>query len=439
MLSSTPKTRASTSSGAIRPSRVKPATSMRALPKPMSAMTSSAAASRGTSPTRTSGSPHRVTPSGEPRAEPARPHEQGRAEGAEDGARSPRRSSACRRPAHRARAARSTTSTEKTVRAPRVKDWAAARPRTRARSRLRATAPMPFFDLAEQVRAGRTTGAAARRSAAGAAAPPTTATRRRRRRRRRRRPRPRGAPRRAAGRPGSRAESSMPRTTLALASSWPVWHSEGSSAEWAGGTWSRRSWRAPPARRSRPARRRARPRPPPRAVTTPRTVETTTRTRSRRPRSANGDRSGAHTRGRHHPQQPDEAEGRRSAVAVGHDAERDGEGPLGRPGAEEAQLGATQVGVARVAGEGGGGVGQAQTRPGLPHPATVGPARPGKGQDRSENDRVQWRCLSLTLGISGAGMGGRSRSTRPNRPSATDRPSPTTAPSAVIWSCHSWR
>ena len=42
----------------------------------------------------------------------------------------------------------------------------------------------------------------------------------------------------------------------------------------------------------------------------------------------------------------------RATVAVGHDAERHGERPLGGPGAQEAQLGASEVGVARVAGEG---------------------------------------------------------------------------------------
>ena len=56
------------------------------------------------------------------------------------------------------------------------------------------------------------------------------------------------------------------------------------------------------------------------AVTTPRRVDTTTRTRSRRPRSASGRQQRRADRGGDHPQQPHQSEGRRAAVAVGHDA-----------------------------------------------------------------------------------------------------------------------
>ena len=68
-------------------------------------------------------------------------------------------------------------------------------------------------------------------------------------------------------------------------------------------------------------------------------------------------------------------------------------------------------------------------------PAGAGVRRPGT----SPRPVGQRRCLSLTLGRIGAGIGGRSWSTTPKRPSATDVPATTTAPSAVIWSCHSWR
>ena len=69
-------------------------------------------------------------------------------------------------------------------------------------------------------------------------------------------------------------------------------------------------------------------------------------------------------RRRHHAQQAHQADGRHPTVAVGHDAERHGECPLRRPGPQEAQLGAAQVGVPGVAGERGGGLAE-------PGPATV--------------------------------------------------------------------
>ena len=55
-------------------------------------------------------------------------------------------------------------------------------------------------------------------------------------------------------------------------------------------------------------------------------------------------------RGRH-AEEPDQADGRRAAVAVGHDPQAHGERPLGRPRAQKAQLGATQARVPRVAAE----------------------------------------------------------------------------------------
>src|SRR6478609_7629910 len=84
------------------------------------------------------------------------------------------------------------------------------------------------------------------------------------------------------------------------------------------------------------------------AVAMPRTMETRMRTRSRRPRSAIGESSGAR-------------------IAVGDDAERHGEGPLGGPGAEEAELRTAQVRVQPVAREGSASVTQSGAAPAIAH------------------------------------------------------------------------
>ena len=126
------------------------------------------------------------------------------------------------------------TTTESTVSAPRVNDCAPTRPRTRARSRLPATARMP--SAASLARAGRLgaggrggasyrrrSSSAAAHSEAPAATANTTATFVYR-----------SSTAASSGPTRVAAESSSPRTTLALASSCPVRHSDGSSAECAG-------------------------------------------------------------------------------------------------------------------------------------------------------------------------------------------------------------
>ena len=67
-VSSTPNTRASTSSGTARCSNVRPATSVSESPTPSTASSTSAATRPGSSPIRTSGTPHSTTPSAYPAA-----------------------------------------------------------------------------------------------------------------------------------------------------------------------------------------------------------------------------------------------------------------------------------------------------------------------------------------------------------------------------------
>ena len=99
-----------------------------------------------------------------------------------------------------------------------------------------------------------------------------------------------------------------------------------------GGRGSRRSSTAPPGRR-RSASGRPRPPPPrPRRWRQRAAADTTISTRSLRPRSASGDSKRRQDRGRHHPQQAHHPDRGGTTVAIGHDPEADGEGPLGRPG-----------------------------------------------------------------------------------------------------------
>ena len=49
---------------------------------------------------------------------------------------------------------------------------------------------------------------------------------------------------------------------------------------------------------------------------------------------------GGQDRGRGHAKQSHQPDGCRATVSVGHDPEPDGERPLGRPGSQEAELGA---------------------------------------------------------------------------------------------------
>ena len=67
-VSSTPNTRARTSSGTARCSSVRPATSVSESPIPSTASRTSAAASSGSRPMRISGTPHSTTPSAYPAA-----------------------------------------------------------------------------------------------------------------------------------------------------------------------------------------------------------------------------------------------------------------------------------------------------------------------------------------------------------------------------------
>jgi hypothetical protein len=58
---------------------------------------------------------------------------------------------------------------------------------------------------------------------------------------------------------------------------------------------------------------------------------------------------------RHHAQQTHQSDRGRTALAVGNDSQAHGEGPLGRPSPEKAQLSAAQITVHRIADERGSG------------------------------------------------------------------------------------
>src|SRR5215217_5645152 len=86
-------------------------------------------------------------------------------------------------------------------------------------------------------------------------------------------------------------------------------------------------------------------------VATPRMLDTRTRTRSRRPRSASGAANGATTADGTMRNSPTSPTAVGSPVPVRHDAQCHGEGPLRRPSREVAQLRTTQVVVYRIARE----------------------------------------------------------------------------------------
>ena len=141
-LSSTPKTRASTSSGAILPMSVNPPRSIRALPTPTKARSPSATACWGKTPISDTGTPQSVTPTAN--HAPSR-----RVSTSSDAASEPRTA-----PAPIAADSRPTpgspvssrsmaTTTVSTVRAPRIRVCATARPMIRARSAFRLTARIP--------------------------------------------------------------------------------------------------------------------------------------------------------------------------------------------------------------------------------------------------------------------------------------------------------
>ena len=232
-LSRTPKTRASTSSGAILASSVNAARSISALPTPTQASRPNAAASCGKRPMSVTGRPHMATPT-------ANHVPNRRVPTSSDAASEPRTAPAptaavsVPTPGSPVPSRSMATTTVNTVSAPRVNVCAAARPMMSATSRFRMTARIPsaasftrWVFVGADGRGGasyrsRSSKAAAHKEAPAAKAN-TTVT-----------PVNWSSTAASSGPTNVATESSSPRTTLALASSYPVRHSEGSNAEWAG-------------------------------------------------------------------------------------------------------------------------------------------------------------------------------------------------------------